>query len=62
MVSCKSSLPFVTSFNMDIIIPLSDVEFGEDSSLLEMVNDIRCKKKGVMVSNCEVVQSSVVLD
>ena len=39
-VSCKSCFRFIALFNADVVVPLSDIKFGEVPGTLESADDI----------------------
>ena len=60
-MSDKGGFPLVSIFNMDIIIPPANIEFGEDFCFLEFVNEIRDEEKGVCITDSVFIDIAVVL-
>ena len=57
----KGSLPLVTVFDADIIVPPTNIEFGEVVSVFQLVHKVRDKGKGIDVSGSMLVEVLVVL-
>src|SRR6266404_5115677 len=58
----EGGLPLVSFFDSDIVVPPSYVEFGEEGSALELLQDRFDQGERVVVADCLFVQFSVVLD
>ena len=57
----ESGLPLVAVLDTDIVVPPSNVKFGEVASIFQLVHEVRDKGKGVGVSGGVFVEVSVVL-
>ena len=57
----ESSLPLMSVFDMDIVIPPSDVKFGENLCSLEFINKIRDEWEGVCIVNHVFIDITIVL-
>ena len=53
---------FITFFDMHIVIPSADVEFGVNVCTTEVCDEIRDKGKGVLVTDGIIVDMSIVLN
>ena len=60
-MSDKSGLPLVPVFDMDIVIPPTDIELGEDLCSLEFINKIRDEWEGVGVADSVFIDIAIVL-
>ena len=47
----ESCLPLMPVLDADIVIPPSDVELGEMSGILEIIDKVRDEEKGVNISD-----------
>ena len=57
----ESSLPLMSVFDMDIVIPPSDVKFGENLCSLEFINKIRDEWERVCIVNHVFIDIAIVL-
>jgi len=60
-VGDESSFPLVIIFNTVIVVPLTNIKFSEDFSILEFINEVGNQGKEVGVSNCMFIEVFVVL-
>ena len=60
-VGNKSSLPLVSILDMGIVIFPLYIKFGKDSSVLEFINEVRDKGKGIGITNGMFIKVTVVL-
>ena len=60
-MSDEGHLPLVTVFDADIVVPPSDVELGEVTSVFQLVNKVRNEGKGVGVVGGVFTEVSIVL-
>jgi hypothetical protein len=51
----KGSLPFIASFNMDIMIAPTNIKLGKDFCILEPINDISGQREWVAILYSNVV-------
>ena len=61
-ISFECHLPFIAGSDSYVVVPPTDVELGEDASVLEFVNDIRDEGEGVLTFDRKAVKLSVILD
>jgi len=55
LVSDYSSLPLVPFMYANIVISPSDIKFGEVLCLCQLFNDIGCKRKWIVVFDCDFI-------
>ena len=60
-VGDEGHLPLVTVFDADVVVPPTNVKFGEVASIFQLVHEVRDKGKGVGVAGGVFVEISVVL-
>ena len=60
-VGDESSLPLVTIFNVDIVVPPTNIKFREDLSILEFVNKVGNQGKGVGILDYVFIEVPIVL-
>ena len=60
-VGDESRLPLVTILDVDIVVPPTDIKFGEVTSIFQLVNEIRNERKGVGVVGGVFVEVPVIL-
>src|SRR5713101_1853083 len=60
-VHLEGSFPFITFLDSNIILSPSYIELGEDLHILQFINDIRNKRKWVLVFDGDSAELSVVL-
>ena len=61
-ISFECCLPFVAWFDSYIIVSPTDIELGEDASVLEFINDIRNEGEGILTFDRKAIKLSVVLN
>ena len=49
MVGVECSLPFVTFLHADVVVALPEVKLGEETSILQLVDEFLDQGKWVMV-------------
>lgn len=54
--------PFVAFFYADVLVTPPYIEFSKVFGALKFIHEVRDKRKGITVPNCDVVESTVVLD
>ena len=55
VIRCECGLPFVTFFDVDIVISPTDVEFREILGLAQSVDDVGCEWKWITVLDGDIV-------
>ena len=58
----ESSLPLITFFDSNVVIPPLYVEFGKEGKLAKVVDKVGDKRQGVCVLDCMFVKITIVLD
>ena len=61
LIGDKGGFPLMPVLDSDIIIPPSNVEFGEDFHPLEFINEVRNEWEGVCVADSVFVNVAIVL-
>ena len=62
MISDKSSFPFITFLNTNVVVAPSNIEFGEICSFFESIDKFLDERKGILVLNGHFVQSAIILN
>ena len=57
----ESGFPLMAIFNAAIVISPLDIKLSEESGILELVNGVRDKGKGIGIANSMFVQVAIVL-
>ena len=57
----KGGFPLVAIFDVDIVIAPTDVKFGKQFGIFELINEVRDKGERVSISNSVFIQISVIL-
>ena len=57
----EGCLELVTFFDADIVATPSDIQFGEPTSILEVVDELRNEGERVLVQDDDLVQFSIIL-
>ncbi|KAF9799982.1 hypothetical protein IEO21_10467 [Rhodonia placenta] len=60
-VSHKGRLPFVTSFDANVVVSPSDIELRKERSATELIHHLGDQRQGVAIFDCDRVQPAIVL-
>ena len=61
MVSDEGCFPFISLFDIDIVIPLSEINLGKQFHSLYSSNEFWYQWDGVAIFDCPFVELSIVL-
>ena len=57
----EGNLPLIFLLDSNIVIALSYVEFSKDTSSFQLVDNVSCEWKGVVIFDRDLVELSVIL-
>jgi len=57
----ECGLPFISSFDANVVVTPSDVKLSENMSLMKTIDNVRGERKGVVIFDSKIVELPIVL-
>jgi uncharacterized protein (DUF39 family) len=58
----ESSLPFITFFDADIVVPIADIKLGKVVCTSEMIDKVKNEQKQIDILDCLCIECLIVLN